>query len=166
MILASLRFGMMFVVALGLTGVSAWGQDDRYAITGIQAQLFFHGTGEIGTVDLLDGEEHALWNTKIGEGDAGRPSSATLVLVALSGPTFANAPGQLVVKATANKKTLLNQTLTLSTYFNEGNRLVLAFLVYDTGCGSLAITATLRSLPAAKLKTATLQKLVPFRCGE
>jgi hypothetical protein len=66
---------VMVVVAIGLPGTSVWGQD-RYAITGIQARLFFHGTGEIGTVDLLYGREHALWNTFIGEGDAGKPSSA------------------------------------------------------------------------------------------
>jgi hypothetical protein len=43
---------------------------------------------------------------------------------------------------------------------------VLPFLVYRTGCGSLEITATLKGVPPAKLKMATLKKSVPFECGE
>jgi hypothetical protein len=70
------------------------------------------------------------------------------LISSVSGPTFANAPGQLVVKATAGGKTLHNQSLTLSAYFNERNKLVLPFLVYGTGCSSLTITATLGSVPA------------------
>jgi hypothetical protein len=115
---------------------------------------------------LIVGLSPIMLTLTSGEGGAGGPSSVTLVLVELSGPTFAQAPGKLEVKATISKFTLLNQTLTLSTYFNEGKKLLLPFLVYETGCGSLEITATLKGVPPAKLKMATLKKSVPFECGE
>ena len=165
-VLTKMTLGLFFLVSALISSASARGDNAKYSVTGIHARLFFHGTGKIGTADLLDGNEHHLWNTIIGEGGAGAPSSATWVLVELTGPTFLQAPGKLEVKATANKKVLLNQTLSFSRYSFDGKNLVLPFLVYDTGCGSLEIAATLKEVPASKLKGATLKRSVPFDCGE
>ena len=155
------------IVLIGATVASgAWTEDEKYSVAAIHAHLYYQSTGEINPEDLLDGKAHALWNTIIGGGEARKPSCAILVLVDLTGPTFVNIGGKLAMKATEGEKTLLDQTLSLGIWFNEGQKLVLPFLVYGTGCGKLEITATLQGLPASKVKTAALKKLVPFECGE
>src|SRR5919202_6847730 len=55
-----------------------------YKITGIKAMLFFEQKGTFSD-DILSRPNIALWNTVIGEGDAGIPSNSTLVLVEVSG---------------------------------------------------------------------------------
>ena len=161
------QIGLFFLTAWFALGDVALGEDGKYAIARIEARLFSQGTGELANSDLLDGKDHALWNTIIGEGEAtGKPSSVTWVLIELSGPSFAGTPGRLIVSARANKTTLLSQTLTLGTYFNEGNRLLLPFLVYGTGCAPLEITASLAGIPATKLRGASMTRRVPFKCGE
>ena len=138
----------------------------KYSVAAIHAHFYFHSTGEISPTDLLDGKPHALWNTIIGAGEAGKPSGAILVLVDLTGPTFANIDGKLTLKAAEGEKILLGQTVSLKIWFREGQKVVIPFLVYDTGCNKLEITATLEDLPAKMVDTGTLKKVVPFECGE
>ena len=154
---------LAFVVMVSVSG-AAWAQGPKYEVSRIEARLYFEGSGEIGTVNLLDGKAHGLWNTIIGE--AGRPSSVTWVLVELTGPTFVSAPRRLMVTAKTKKKALLSQTVTLASYFNEGGRLMLPFLVHGTGCGTLVISATLVDLPTARSASTTARGSVPFECGE
>jgi hypothetical protein len=142
-------------------------EEVKFSVAAIHAHLYHQSTGEINMTDLLDGKAHSLWNTIIGEGEARKPSRAIWVLVDLTGPTFAaDCGGKLTMKVTEGVKTLLGQTLMLDDWFNEGQELVLPFLVYGTGCGKLEITATLQGLPPSKVKIATLKKSVSFECGE
>lgn len=142
-------------------------EGDKFSVTAIHAHLYYQSTGKINPTDLLDGKAHALWNSIIGEGEALMPSRALWVLVDLAGPTFAaDFGGRLVVCVTEGEKILLNQTLLLDDWFSEGQKLVLPFLIYGTGCGELEITATLEGLPDAMVETVTLRKKVPFKCGE
>jgi hypothetical protein len=138
----------------------------KYSVAAIHAHLYYQSTGEVNPRDLLDGQGHALWNTIIGEGEARKPSAAILVLVDLTGPTFLKCDGRLRLTATDREKTLLDQTLLLDIWFNEGGKVVLPFLVCGTGCSELEITAALEDLPATMVKTGTLKKVVPFKCGE
>jgi hypothetical protein len=138
----------------------------KYSVTAIHAHLYYQSTGEINPTDLLDGKGHSLWNTIIGEGEARKPSAAILVLVDLSGPTFWRRDGTVRLAATDGQKTLLDQTLLLGIWGNEGGKVVLPFLVCGTGCRKLEITATLEGFPDALVETATLKKIVPFKCGE
>ena len=57
----------------------------EYRISDLRAQLFFSERGTFSD-DLLKRKDLSLWNTIIGAGDAGGPSSATLLIVEVSGP--------------------------------------------------------------------------------
>lgn len=162
---AKLIGGMLFLSVAIASGNLP--EDGKFSVTAIHAHLYFHSTGEISPMDLLDGKRHALWNTIIGEGVARMPSRALWVIVDVAGPTFAvNFGGKLAVNVTDGLKTLLDQTLLLNDWYTKGDKLVLPFLVYGTGCGKLEITATLEGLPDTMVETATLKKIVPFKCGE
>ncbi len=161
---AKLAMLIMFLSAVVMS--DAWNQEDKYSIAAIHVYLYYQSTGEIDTTDLLDGKRYNLWNTIIGAGVARKPSCAVWVLVDLSGPTFAKIGGELVVTATAGETTLLEKTLLLGDWFNEGKRLVLPFLIHGTGCEKLEISATLQGFPGAEVKVGTLKKSVPFGCGE
>jgi len=162
--------------ALGLAGLLlllfaslerfTWADNSKYSITAIHAHLYHESTGEINKTDLLDGKVHMLRNSVIGEGEGGKPSNAVWILVELVGPTFADIKGELSLTAIAGDKILLDQTLKLHKWFNEGGRLVLPFLVYGTGSNILEITATLKGLPAEKVLRTTLKKSIPFEIGE
>lgn len=156
----------LIILLCALTTAETAADTEKFAVAAIHAHLYHESTGEINSTDLLDGKDHALWNTIIGEGEARKPSNAIWVLVDLVGPSFSNAHGALLLKVSDGEKTLLEKTLSLCDWFNEGNNLVLPFLVYGTGCKKLEITATLQGLPNAQVKTPTLKKLVLFECGE
>lgn len=133
-----------------------------FQVKGIHAFLYFHRTGTFGDRDLTDGKT-ALWNTIIGEGDAGMPATAMLVKVELGGPTFANQDGKVVVVAKVGKRTLAKQTFQLADYFEEGGpTITLPMLVTGVGCDEVALTATLSGKGKKGAATAT----VPFACGE
>lgn len=133
-----------------------------YGIAAIRAFMFLEESGTIDPRDMTDGKV-TLWNTIIGEGDAKGPSSTTVIQVELAGPTFANTSGSLELVVTADGKKLLKQKVGVDTLFSEGAKLVVPFLVYNTGCDELAITATYTTPGKKKVKkTAT----VPFSCGE
>jgi|SRR5688572_2588843 hypothetical protein len=133
-----------------------------YGVAAIRAHMVVEESGKIDPRDMT--QHLMLWNTIIGEGDAEGPSSTTLIQVELAGPTFANlASGSLEVVVTAGGKKLLKQKLAIGTFFSEGTKLVVPFLVYDTGCDELAITATFTTPEKKKVKKTAG---VPFACGE
>jgi hypothetical protein len=138
----------------------------KYSVDAIHAHLYYHATGKINPTDLLDGRSHALWNTIIGEGEAREPSAAIMVLVDITGPGFLRCEGKLRLTATDSQKTLLDQTLELGLWFNERGKVTLPFFACGTGCEEVTIIATLEGLPASKVDTETLTKIIPFECGE
>ena len=133
-----------------------------FQIKGIHAFLYFHKTGAFGDRDLTDGQT-ALWNTIIGEGDAEHPATAMLVKVVLTGPSFANQAGKLVVVAKEGKRTLVKQTFPIEDYFEERTpSITLPLLVTGVGCEEITVTATL----SGKGKKGAATAKVPFACGE
>lgn len=133
-----------------------------FRIAAIQAFLYFHKTGTFGTADLTTGKV-ALWNTIIGEGEAEHPATSMLVKVVLTGPSFANQDGKLIVVAKAGKRTLVKQTFAIGDYFEEQTpSITLPLLVPGVGCDEVTVTATL----SGKGKRGTAAATVPFACGE
>ncbi len=131
-------------------------------IASIKAYLFYHDTGTFGDVDIAEGKT-ALRNTLIGEGDAERPSSATLVLVTVVGCAACSEAIALEFKASADAKQLLATTVNLSTYFSDGKRIVVPFIVHGTGCEIVEIRAVV--IGDDKTRTESMAK-IPFVCGE
>jgi hypothetical protein len=159
------RSSIALITLLALLAPAVAHAEDKkpaYGVAAIRAHMVVEETG---TIDPRDITQHLmLWNTIIGEGDAKGPSSTTLIQVELAGPTFANlASGSLEVVVTTGGKKLFKQKLAIGTFFSEGTKLVVPFLVYDTGCDELAITATFTTPEKKKLKKTVG---VPFACGE
>jgi len=152
------------ILALALAGTAAQAQPapTTFQVKGVHAYLYFHKTGAFGDVDLTAGDV-PLWNTMIGEGAAGLPSVTMLVKVELTGPTFANQEGKVVVTAKAGKKTLAKQTFAIGDYFEEGGTsITLPLLVAGVACDEVTVTATL----SGKGKKGSATAKVPFACGE
>lgn len=133
-----------------------------YKITGIQAKLFYDSNGTFSR-DVMAAPAFTFWNTVIGEGDAEAPSSATLVLVEVSGPggTAGEGARKVSLTVTAGKKVMLNRTSAIGLFTTEG-KFYAAFWIYDTGCQPLKLTAKITGQSPVASKTAT----IPFACGE
>jgi hypothetical protein len=143
-----------------LVAASAVARADGAALEKLSTHLYYHQTG---VVDDREASGLALWNTIIGEGDAQGPSSATVVRVTVTGAQTLQK-GAVEVVVTAGKKKVLKQRVSLDGYsVDAGKPVVVPFVVYDTGCDSLAVSATLyhgrKSIGAKKA-------VVPFSCGE
>ena len=144
--------------------------DARFEVTSMRALLFFQDSGAFSSFDAMaEGPEApSLWNTIIGEGAAGHPSAATVLLVRVRGP-FA-VPGKkplLHVAASEDTrkgaKVLLDRRVPLDPYFTERGEAWIPVIIYDTGCGVVTVTAT---VAVGATETAGLKKTIPFQCGE
>jgi hypothetical protein len=134
----------------------------EYKVAAIRAYLYYHATGKLGDEDVVPAG-HALFNTIIGEGIAKGPSSTVLVLVDLTGPTFANAKGTMKVSAKAGKRVLANRNLPLSEYFNEQTKQISVPLLVDgVGCEEVSLSATVTVGKASSKRDAKIE----FGCGE
>src|SRR5438445_2634026 len=80
-----------------------------HAVSALRAYLYHQETGAVDTTNLMAEDRRAppLWNTIIGEGTAGSPSAATLVLVQLSGSFLAGTSGSVRVVAQEETRILL-----------------------------------------------------------
>ena len=155
------RGALLVVAALAISTAAA--APGPYQVKSIRAFLYYPGTGTFDTRDLVAGKV-GLFNTVIGEGGAQGPSSTTLVLVDLTGPSFASLrAGNIELLAVAGGKTLLKQKLQLGEFFSEKKQVTVPFVVHETGCSPLKLTATLTS-PSGQ--TASKTATVDFQCGE
>jgi hypothetical protein len=128
-------------------------------LVGIQAKLYHPSTATFSR-DLLADPPFALWNTVIGEGEAESPSNATLVLVELSGTAGDYGNGSSVrLRASAAGRVLVNRAARLSAFGADGRQFV-AFWIYDSGCETIDLTASL------SMRSATVRARIPFACGE
>jgi hypothetical protein len=104
----------------------------------------------------------SLWNTIIGGGQGGGASSATLVVVEVSGQpgSYAGESSvELVVRG--EKKEVLRRRQSLDVLSSKGKGYV-GFWLYDTGCDPLRVSAKL----TGKTKSNPVEIEIPFRCGE
>jgi hypothetical protein len=134
-----------------------------YKITAIKAMLFYEQKGTFSR-DILAKPEMSLWNTVIGEGEAGSPSSSTMVVVEVTGKGGADAPTparKVELTATASGKVLLKRAVDISLLEDTG-KFYAPFWLYDTGCGRIKLSARIvgQTQPSAMTKT------IPFECGE
>ncbi|PKL76120.1 MAG: hypothetical protein CVV27_11930 [Candidatus Melainabacteria bacterium HGW-Melainabacteria-1] len=148
-----------------------------YAVTAIRGHLYYDDNGEIDPQDLVKLPAGSLHNTVIGEGIAKRPSNTTLLLIEVSGPSFASKDiGSLSVKAVTDrynakgvlvKETVLERSVNLNHYFQEHQRKILVpFWLYHTGSMPVSITATLKGGKDALGLSSSLSKTILFGGGE
>jgi hypothetical protein len=156
--------GLAILPALALAGVLCARPASSaapYRISALRAQLFYSDRGTFSR-DVLADTALALWNTPIGEGNGGGPSSSTLVVVEVSGaPESYEADRSVELTAMAESRLLLRRTLPISG-LNDRGRGYAGFLVYDTGCTPVRLSARIVGQTPAATRTA----IIPFDCGE
>jgi hypothetical protein len=133
-----------------------------YKITAVKAMLFYNERGTFSR-DILASPPFALWNTVIGEGDAGAASTSTLVLVEVTGrsnPNEAPPARKVEFTATAAGKVLVRRTSDIS--LGDGGKFYAPFWLYDTGCQTIKVTARV----LGQTQASTMSKTLPFECGE
>jgi hypothetical protein len=129
-------------------------------IDSLTTHLYYHHTG---TVDDREASGLQLWNTMIGGGDAKAASATTIVHVAVSGAETLDR-GSVELVARAGKKRVFKQRVSLDDYVAvRGKAMVVPFVLYGTGCQSLAVTAT---VTAGKRTVGGKTVVLPFACGE
>jgi hypothetical protein len=128
-------------------------------IEAVQAYLFYDHTGGI-SGNLLTKKHLVLWNTVIGEGDAGEGSNSTLVVVEVSGE--GSSAKVNVVITDEDQKTIINETRKF-WIFDSDRKFYMPFIVPNTGCKEITITA---KLVGKGFSPSSISQTIPFKCGE
>ena len=124
----------------------------------IEVRLFRHHTGTLS--EPLTGKE-ALWNTIIGEGSAGEPSSSLLIDIVVAGApgTYENRAVELVVKNAKSGKILGEQRKSIGVLSSAGVYHT-GFWLPETGCEALSVIAHIKGASSSK------ETRILFACGE
>ena len=135
-----------------------------FRVTDMRAVLYYERDATFSSFDAMadEGPEtpaSALWNTPAGEGSAGKPSSATLILVRVSGPVESPWNATLQVVANARSGQLGDRLISLKPFFGAPTAWI-PVLLYGTGCERVSVTATIQGTPNG------VTKALPFKCGE
>lgn len=131
-------------------------------ITAIRAQLFYDATGTF-SEDILAQKDPALWNTIIGEGIAGAPSTSTLVTVEISGRNLPVGGTKVEITASGKKNRLIQKKLVAVDIYDERTKFYAPLWLNDTGCEPIKIAARLIGSGAP---AGVVTKTIPFACGE
>ena len=137
------------------------------AIGSMRAHLLQYKTGRLSD-DVLDQKNAGQWNSIAGP----NASNATLVLVEVSGAPGGTYTGffgpktkymvRLVARETGRRpKTLLDVTRPIPVLDDRGRALV-PFLVYQSGCSPVRLTASI----AGAIPGKPLDRSLEFACGE
>ena len=131
---------------------------DPIRLDQIRVQLLLERTGEL-SPNVAPPATTTLWNTVIGEGDAGQPATDALVWVSLRSATAeANAPRPLSVTVRGRGGRILARRV-FEAVLITGGRAARAVLVPEAGCaGPVAIEAAYGAQ--------RLTSRVNFACGE
>jgi hypothetical protein len=136
-----------------------------YEISSIRAYLYHEDSGTLSSQDIIALPKGSLWNTIIGEGAAGSPSHATMVVVEISGKPGSYEPKRKVeliaYERGKNKILKLKKTYDIGVLSSQG-RYLAAFWLYDTGCAPIEILAQIIGQPSVS----KVEKQIDFECGE
>lgn len=139
----------------------------RPTISSMRAQLFRAKTADWSD-DVLDPKFRGKWNTVAGPNAA----NATLVVVEVSGVPGGTYTGffglatkynvRLVAQETGRRPMpLLDRTQAIPVLDDRGKAYI-PFLVYQTGCAAVRLTATV----VGARPPGPLERTLPFACGE
>ena len=152
-----IRLGCIGLLALAVSEAAVVGSP--LEVRAIEVRLFRHHTGSLS--EPLTGKE-TLWNTIIGEGSAGEPSSSLLVDVVVAGAPGAFEKSSLVELVVKNAKsgTVLSTQRKSVGVLSDTGLYHTGFWLPETGCESLRVTARIRGGSSSKGVS------IPFACGE
>ena len=133
-----------------------------YTITDVRAHLFYSNGATFSENLIGNPKFRILWNTPIGEGEAGGPSSATLIVVEVSGnPGSFEGSRAVELAVRENNRETFRHRQALSVLNDQGHGYV-AFWLYDTGCSPLRISTAVLGQRNSSRRVVD----IPFRCGE
>ena len=141
-------------------------QAPAFKISGIKAMLFYEQNGTF-SKDILADPNISLWNTIIGEGSSGGASSATLVMVEVTGKAGAYETTRKVEMTATFSGTGKNvhppvkRTSEIGILSDKG-RFYVPLWLYDTGCSHVTISARI----IGQRQAPSVQKTIKFECGE
>jgi hypothetical protein len=132
-----------------------------YKIVSIKAFLFLNDQGTQSKKNVADPNVF-LWNAIIGEGGAGGYTHETLVIVEIAGEKGSlNTNRKLIFTATEKGKIKLQRTSSIHI-LNDNGRYYLPYLLYDTGCEPLKLSAKI----IGQNKPSIMERKINFECGE
>jgi hypothetical protein len=163
LVLAATSAGAPSTVAGQAPGAS--GDGNAPTISGIRAHLFRNKTGQWSD-DILGPQQGGLWNTIAGPNAA----NATLVVVEVSGQPGGTYTGyfgpetkyrvRLVAREGA-RRLLLDKAQTIPV-LNDQGKVTLAFLLHQSGCRPVRVTASIVGARPSK----PVERSLNFACGE
>lgn len=163
MVIRPARTIIYLALALVFTGsgfsspTSAKSGSPPFKITAIKAMLFYEQKATF-SKDVLADPKFVLWNTIIGDGDAGGGSASTLVLVEVTGKA-----GSYHYKP--NGKSLRLITLRRATeigILSATGKFYVPFWLYDTGCNQVKLSARI----VGQAQPSAMKRSIDFECGE
>lgn len=147
--------------SLGAAAAHAPSAAAEYRITAVRAMLFNADSGTL-TRDVLAEPRPALWNTVIGEGESGGPSTSVLVTVEVAGEEGSWEEGRGVeLVARTDEHEILRHALELNV-MNDAGRTFVGFWLDGTGCDAIRLQARITGQRNPSARTAE----IPFECGE
>lgn len=142
-------------------------QTPPFKITALRAKLFYESSGAF-SKDILADPNISLWNTIIGEGDAGGASSSTLIIVEVTGkPGAYESTCKIEFTATYkqngqnSRETVVRRT-TETGILNTNGKFYAAFWLYETGCYPVKLAARL----IGQTQPSVIKRTINFQCGE
>lgn len=136
-------------------------------ISEVRAHLIYEKNGELSR-DIFKGE-FILWNAIIGEGDAEWHTSSTLVYVVVEtdGKEIKTDPVMQFSATSEDGKRVKYQKTSAYNFPTTGaSKVFVPFLLHDTGCQKIKLTAKLVEKNAPTKIYQTVAKEIPFACGE
>lgn len=173
MVIRPARTIIYLALALVFTGsgfsspTSAKSASPPFKITAIKAMLFYEQKATF-SKDVLADPKFVLWNTIIGDGDAGGGSASTLVLVEVTGKAGSYQPDrkiEFVASYKPNGKSL--RLITLRRAIEIGilsatGKFYVPFWLYDTGCNQVKLSARI----VGQAQPSAMKRSIDFECGE
>ena len=153
--------GGLLLGSLGAAAAHPRASAPEYRITAVRARLLNANTGVL-TRDVLAEPRPALWNTIIGEGEAGGPASSVLVTVEIAGEAGSWEDGRRVeLVARTDEREILRHAAELHVMSVQG-RTYAGFWLDGVGCEPVRLQARLTGQQRPSTRTAE----IPFECGE
>ena len=118
------------------------------------------------SANIIGPHPWVLWNTIIGEGEAKRPSRATLVVVVVRGPRTRALPRAKVRLSISGRWPLRDSMETALVPFDASGVQRVPFHLAHTGCDSLHLIARLMPSSGARASVSARSADIAFNCGE
>jgi hypothetical protein len=143
------------IILLAVSARGLFAAEGTPKIEAMHAYLFCHNDGSF-SKDVFAEKNPNLTNTVIGEGFAGKPTSSTLVTVAVSGKINPGKDTILEVVVNNQNGKVLQKKTSRVTIFEPETKFFYGVWLDGTGAAPVKVTARLVNVPGSKPITKVL----------